>query len=606
MELQGKKVLVFGSGKSGIGASDLLVKVGAFPVIYDGNAETDKDAVVHKTDGTYPVTVYAGELPKEVQDSLDLVVLSPGVPTDLPLVKSFYEQGLPVWGEVELAYRVGDGEVLAITGTNGKTTTTALLGKIMQDARESVFVVGNIGTPYTSKALEMKPNSVTVAEISSFQLETIDEFAPKVSAILNITEDHLNRHHTMEEYIRVKELITENQGTEDVCVLNYEDEVLREFGKHLTPRVVYFSSGRKLDEGIYLDGNKIILKDGEKEIEVVKTEDLKLLGKHNFENVMAAVAMAYYDGVSLDSIRKSICEFTAVAHRIEYVTEKKGVVYYNDSKGTNPDAAIKGIQAMNRPTLLIGGGYDKQSTYDEWIDAFDGKVKKLVLIGQTAEKIEVCAHKHGFMDTVRCETFEEAIRYCYDHAVSGDAVLLSPACASWGMFPNYEERGRIFKEIVRGLDYYTKTVFEFVNEDGFTLCGGGRYDNLVHEIDGKVSMPSVGFGMGVERILYFLEEEKVDLPCTRDIDLYVGILGQEAKAKAYQIVVDLRNQGFVVETDYLGRSVKAQMKYANKLNAKNTIIIGDDELAKNEGNVKNMETREVTTISLDKIADCLK
>ena len=451
MELQGKKVLVFGSGKSGIGASDLLAKVGAFPVIYDGNAETDKDAVVHKTDGTYPVTVYAGELQKEVQDSLDLVVLSPGVPTDLPLVKSFYEQGLPVWGEVELAYRVGDGEVLAITGTNGKTTTTALLGKIMQDARESVFVVGNIGTPYTSKALEMKPNSVTVAEISSFQLETIDEFAPKVSAILNITEDHLNRHHTMEEYIRVKELITENQGTEDVCVLNYEDEVLREFGKHLTPRVVYFSSGRKLDEGIYLDGNKIILKDGEKEIEVVKTEDLKLLGKHNFENVMAAVAMAYYDGVSLDSIRKSICEFTAVAHRIEYVTEKKGVVYYNDSKGTNPDAAIKGIQAMNRPTLLIGGGYDKQSGYDEWIEAFDGKVRYLVLIGQTKEKIKEAAEKHGFHDIILCEDLKEAVKVCEEKAQPGDAVLLSPACASWGQFDNYEQRGDMFKEYVRNL-----------------------------------------------------------------------------------------------------------------------------------------------------------
>lgn len=451
MELQGKKVLVFGSGKSGIGASDLLAKVGAFPVIYDGNAETDKDAVVHKTDGTYSVTVYAGELPKEVQDSLDLVVLSPGVPTDLPLVKSFYEQGLPVWGEVELAYRVGDGEVLAITGTNGKTTTTALLGKIMQDARESVFVVGNIGTPYTSKALEMKPNSVTVAEISSFQLETIDEFAPKVSAILNITEDHLNRHHTMEEYIRVKELITENQGTEDVCVLNYEDEVLREFGKHLTPRVVYFSSGRKLDEGIYLDGNKIILKDGEKEIEVVKTEDLKLLGKHNFENVMAAVAMAYYDGVSLDSIRKSICEFTAVAHRIEYVTEKKGVVYYNDSKGTNPDAAIKGIQAMNRPTLLIGGGYDKQSGYDEWIEAFDGKVRYLVLIGQTKEKIKEAAEKHGFHDIILCEDLKEAVKVCEEKAQPGDAVLLSPACASWGQFDNYEQRGDMFKEYVNAL-----------------------------------------------------------------------------------------------------------------------------------------------------------
>ena len=451
MNLQGKKVLVFGSGKSGIGAAELLGQVGAEPVIYDGNADLDKEAVVHKVKHCKDIRVYAGELPQEVRKALDLVVLSPGVPTDIPIVKSFYEQGLPVWGEVELAYRVGDGEVLAITGTNGKTTTTALLGKIMQDARESVFVVGNIGTPYTSKALEMKPNSVTVAEISSFQLETIDEFAPKVSAILNITEDHLNRHHTMEEYIRVKELITENQGTEDVCVLNYEDEVLREFGKHLTPRVVYFSSGRKLDEGIYLDGNKIILKDGEKEIEVVKTEDLKLLGKHNFENVMAAVAMAYYDGVSLDSIRKSICEFTAVAHRIEYVTEKKGVVYYNDSKGTNPDAAIKGIQAMNRPTLLIGGGYDKQSGYDEWIEAFDGKVRYLVLIGQTKEKIKEAAEKHGFHDIILCEDLKEAVKVCEEKAQPGDAVLLSPACASWGQFDNYEQRGDMFKEYVRNL-----------------------------------------------------------------------------------------------------------------------------------------------------------
>ena len=427
MELQGKKVLVFGSGKSGIGASDLLAKVGASPIIYDGNADIDKEAVVHKTDGTYPVTVYAGELPGEVQDSLDLVVLSPGVPTDIPIVKSFYDQGLPVWGEVELAYRVGDGEVLAITGTNGKTTTTALLGKIMQDARESVFVVGNIGTPYTSKALEMKPNSVTVAEISSFQLETIDEFAPKVSAILNITEDHLNRHHTMEEYIRVKELITKNQGTEDVCVLNYEDEVLRKFGEHLIPRVVYFSSERKLDEGIYLDGDMIILKEGAKEIEVVNTADLKLLGKHNFENVMAAVAMAYYDGVAMDSIRKSICEFTAVAHRIEYVT------------------------AMNRPTLLIGGGYDKQSSYDEWIDAFDGKVRYLVLIGQTKEKIRETAEKHGFHDIILCEDLKEAVKVCAEKAQPGDAVLLSPACASWGQFDNYEQRGDMFKEYVRNL-----------------------------------------------------------------------------------------------------------------------------------------------------------
>lgn len=451
MDLRGKKVLVFGSGKSGIGASDLLGKVGACPIIYDGNGEIDKEAVVHKTSGDYSLEVYAGELPSEIQAGLDLVVLSPGVPTDIPLVKSFYEQGLPVWGEVELAYQTGKGEVLAITGTNGKTTTTALLGKIMGDARESVFVVGNIGTPYTSKALEMTENSTTVAEISSFQLETIEKFAPKVSAILNITEDHLNRHHTMEEYIRVKELIVENQGAGDVCVLNYEDEVLREFGKHIVPKTVYFSSVRKLDEGIYLDGDTIVLKTAEEEIPVVKTTELKILGRHNHENVMAAAAMAYYAGIPMESIRGSVREFTAVAHRIEYVTEKNGVVYYNDSKGTNPDAAIKGIQAMNCPTLLIGGGYDKGSSYDEWIEAFDGKVKYLVLIGQTKEKIKEAAERLGFHAIILCEDLKEAVTVCAEKAEAGDAVLLSPACASWGQFDNYEQRGDMFKEYVKAL-----------------------------------------------------------------------------------------------------------------------------------------------------------
>ena len=451
MDLREKKVLVFGSGKSGIGAADLLGAVGARPVIYDGNEKIDKEEVVHKTAGTYPVEVYAGELPKEVIKGLDLVVLSPGVPTDLPIVKEFYKKSIPVWGEVELAYQTGKGTVLAITGTNGKTTTTALLGKIMADARESVFVVGNIGTPYTSKALEMREDSVTVAEISSFQLETIEKFAPKVSAILNITEDHLNRHHTMEEYIRVKELITQNQGADGVCVLNYEDEVLREFGKKAVPKVVYLSSERALEEGIYLDGDNIVLKTPQEEIQVVRTGDLKLLGKHNFENVMAAVAMAYYAGVSMDSIRKSICEFTAVAHRIEYVAEKNGVAYYNDSKGTNPDAAIKGIQAMNRPTLLIGGGYDKGSCYDEWIQAFDGKVRYLVLIGATREKIRDAAYRLGFTSVILCENLDEAVEICAQKAQPGDAVLLSPACASWGQFDNYEQRGDRFKELVHNL-----------------------------------------------------------------------------------------------------------------------------------------------------------
>ncbi|MEF2734404.1 MAG: UDP-N-acetylmuramoyl-L-alanine--D-glutamate ligase, partial [Blautia sp.] len=275
--------------------------------------------------------------------------------------------GVPVWGEVELAYRMSEGTVLAITGTNGKTTTTALLGEIMKAYTDSVFVVGNIGNPYTEAALSMTEDSYTVAEISSFQLETAHTFAPHVSAILNITEDHLNRHHTMAEYIRVKELIAANQTKDDYCILNYEDEELRGFGSRCPAKVVFFSSQRKLEEGVYLDGTSIVFKKEAEEIELVRTEELKLLGQHNYENVMAAAAMAYCAGVPREIIRKAASAFRAVAHRIEFVEEIDGVAYYNDSKGTNPDAAIKGIQAMNRPTLLIGGGYDKESSYEEWI-----------------------------------------------------------------------------------------------------------------------------------------------------------------------------------------------------------------------------------------------
>ena len=297
----------------------------------------------------------------------------------------------------------------------------------------------------------MKEESYTVAEISSFQLETIHSFHPKVSAILNITEDHLNRHHTMEEYIRVKELIASNQTKDDFCILNYEDEELRKFASKCPATVVFFSSVQKLEEGIFLDGENIVWKSKTEEFVFARTDELKLLGRHNHENVMAASAMAYCAGVPKETIREVIMRFTAVPHRIEFVEEIKGVAYYNDSKGTNPDAAIKGIQAMNRPTLLIGGGYDKQSSYEEWIQAFDGKVKQLVLIGQTREKIEKTAHECGFFNTILAENLEEAVKICAEKAEAGDAVLLSPACASWGQFDNYEQRGDKFKEYVRAM-----------------------------------------------------------------------------------------------------------------------------------------------------------
>lgn len=451
MEFKDKKVLVFGTGISGIGACELLEEKGASVILYDGNVNVKKEDVKAKLSGTSRAQILIGELLEEVLDTLDLVVLSPGVPTDLPVVESMREKQIPIWGEVELAYSCGKGDVLAITGTNGKTTTTSLLGEIMKQHKDSAFVVGNIGNPYTQEALKMQEDSVTVAEISSFQLETIDTFRPKVSAVLNITPDHLNRHHTMEEYIRVKELITANQTPEDTCVLNYEDEILREFGKNVKTQVLFFSSQRKLDKGLYLDGDTIVFDDGAQVQKLCKTGELQIVGKHNYENVMAAAGMALAYGVPVETIQYVLKRFQAVEHRIEYVTEKNGVVYYNDSKGTNPDAAIKGIQAMERPTLLIGGGYDKGSDYTEWIQAFEGRVKYLVLLGETKEKIAETARKCGFEDIIMTESLEEAVKVCAEQAQSGDAVLLSPACASWDMFKSYEVRGRMFKDLVHQL-----------------------------------------------------------------------------------------------------------------------------------------------------------
>ncbi len=452
MRLDKKKVLVFGSGISGIGACRLLEQNGADVVLYDGNPSLDKEELKKRIGENTETQVLLGELSDAVLAECSLCVISPGVPVDLPIVEHIREMHVPIWSEIELAYVVGKGDVLAITGTNGKTTTTALLGEIMKAwKKEHVYVVGNIGIPYTSIASETTEDSVIVAEISSFQLETIDTFCPSVSAILNITPDHLDRHHTMEAYIEAKESIARNQSEHETCVLNYEDEELRKFGEKTKASVLYFSSVRKLDTGVYLDGTAILYaKDGVCE-EVCHTEELQILGVHNFENVMAAVAMAVAYGTPMEVIREAVKQFKGVEHRIEYVCEKNGVVYYNDSKGTNPDAAIKAICAMNRPTYLIGGGYDKNASYEEWIESFDGKVKKLILIGQTKEKIAETAKRCGFEETQFADSLEEAVSICADLAKEGEAVLLSPACASWGMFRNYEERGDKFKELVKSL-----------------------------------------------------------------------------------------------------------------------------------------------------------
>ncbi|MCI8300411.1 MAG: UDP-N-acetylmuramoyl-L-alanine--D-glutamate ligase [Lachnospiraceae bacterium] len=453
MNLKGKKFLVFGTGISGVAAAELLVRRGCFVVLYDGNEKLTETEIRRKSELFKDIKIVLGTLPESVLCTCDIAVLSPGVPTDLPVVERMRRQGLEIWGEIELAYAFEQGRVLAITGTNGKTTTTSLLGAIMEHAVSKVKVVGNIGIPYTSVVADTDKESVTVAEISSFQLETIHNFRPQISAILNITPDHLNRHHTMENYQKAKMQITVNQDKEQFCVLNYEDLVLREFAGQARARVVFFSSQRKLEEGIYLDGEEMIWAwDGQKK-SVCSVRELNLIGRHNYENVMAAAAMALLSGVSIEKIREVLVRFTAVAHRIEYVVTKRGVRFYNDSKGTNPDAAIQAIHAMEWPTLLIGGGYDKESEYAEWINAFEGKVRKLVLLGATREKIRESALRQGYPaeDIILVDNLADAVEVCYNNAREGDAVLLSPACASWGMFENYEQRGDLFKKLARAL-----------------------------------------------------------------------------------------------------------------------------------------------------------
>ena len=443
MNLKDKKVLVVGLGKSGMAAYELLKKMGALVSLYDGNKEMKIESV--------DVPLYLGDLPEEMFSGFDCAVFSPGVPLDIPVARYLIHNRVPVIGEIELAWLMERGQVMGITGTNGKTTTTTLTGEIMRAYNQKTFVVGNIGNPYTKEVLKSEKDSVTVAEISSFQLETIDTFSPKVSAVLNITPDHLNRHGTMENYIDAKISITKNQGAGQLCVLNYEDEVLRERARHMRCRTLFFSSRRKLSQGMYKDenGNLVMAEDGRV---ILNQKETRLPGDHNAENIMAALMMVFEMGVPEELAVEVVRNFQPVEHRVEFVKSVNGVDYYNDSKGTNPDAAIKGIQSMDRPTVLIGGGYDKGGDFSEWIWSFDGRVKRLLLLGATKERIAQNAKDCGFTDYQFVDTLEEAVSTASELAAAGDAVLLSPACASWDMFDSYEQRGNMFKELVNGLE----------------------------------------------------------------------------------------------------------------------------------------------------------
>lgn len=448
-----KKVLIVGTGKSGINAGKLLLEKGAEIVFYDDNVALDVEKLLERFEQAGDIKVVLGEINDKILSDIDLMVISPGVAIDSKVANVVRERDIPIWSEVELAYKAGAGHVAAITGTNGKTTTTSLVGEIFRNYTENSFTVGNIGIPYTEVALDMNEDSYTVAEVSSFQLETIVDFSPHVSAVLNVTPDHLDRHYTMDNYASVKLDVCRNQTAEDYLVLNYDDETTKAMAddERVQAQVVYFSRLHSLEEGVCLKDETIVIRENGQEIKVIDLTDLILLGAHNVENYMAGIAVAYYMGIPMEIIVATLKTFKGVAHRIEFVNEIDGVAYYNDSKGTNPDAAIKAIQAMNRKTVLIGGGYDKGVSFDEWIKAFGDKVKKLILIGQTAEMIADTASKYGFTDVLYANDLKEAVDIAAAEAQSGEAVLLSPACASWGMFDNYEQRGDMFKEFVNQL-----------------------------------------------------------------------------------------------------------------------------------------------------------
>ncbi|MCR5429856.1 MAG: UDP-N-acetylmuramoyl-L-alanine--D-glutamate ligase [Eubacterium sp.] len=457
MDLHHKKFIVAGTGKSGIAAANLLGKIGSEVILYNSDENTDFDAVAKELETGVEVYFLSGNISVDYYEDnhIDVLVVSPGIPLGLDFIHNAVEAGVPVWSEIELAYVAGRGKVIGITGTNGKTTTTSLVGEIMESHFDDVRVVGNIGIPYTTTAFDSTDDTVTVAEISSFQLETVHSFNPNVSAILNITPDHLNRHGTMDVYTDCKMRIAKNQDDDEPVILNYEDEILRNRAKELTNKIVWFSSKQKVPCGVYLDGEDIVYFDEELNAEPIKVcnkNQTTLVGIHNLENIMAAVAIAINMEVPVEKIRESVKNFKAVPHRIEYVNTINDVIYYNDSKGTNTDASIKAIEAMSRPTVLIAGGYDKDSSFDEWADAFEGKVKCLVVLGQTADQISETVKAKGFENVIKVESLKEAVEKCYENAEPGDAVLLSPACASWGMFENYEQRGDMFKEFVNNLD----------------------------------------------------------------------------------------------------------------------------------------------------------
>jgi len=445
---KGKKVLVVGMARTGIPTVEALYKVGAEVDVTDIKKEETLKDILENIEGFIKTKIF-GTHPDNI-GKYDYLLLSPGVPTDLPFINEAREKGVKVIGEIELAYLISKGTFIGITGTNGKTTTTALTGAIYKNAEVESFVVGNIGVAAISKAFDTTENTKLITELSSFQLESVEKFNPHIAAILNVTPDHLNRHKTMDNYTEAKCNVYKNQTEDDYLILNYDNEVTRNIGKDAKSQIIFFSRKEQLDRGFFVRDGKVVAKFDEEE-EIFAIDDMMMFGGHNVENALAATAICYLNGISKEVIRKTMMEFGGYEHRFEYIGEVNGVKYINDSKGTNPDSSIQAVKSVTVPTVLIAGGQDKKSTFDELIENFNGKIKHLVLLGETAEIIKETAERHGFNKIKIVKDMDEAVAFASEIAQKGECVVLSPACASWDMYESFEHRGAHFKRCVDSL-----------------------------------------------------------------------------------------------------------------------------------------------------------
>lgn len=445
---QQKTALIVGMAKSGIAAARLLFENGYRVIINDAKPEIP--GLFDALEGmAYEVRL--GDDPMDLLEGVDLLVPSPVIPFFRPFIREAQRRGIEVISEIELGYRYAQADFVCITGTNGKTTCTALTGEIFRAAGKRTFVLGNIGVAICAHAMETRPGDVIVAETAALQLEGNVHFHACAAGVCNITPDHIDRFGSMEKYVAAKAKILDNQTAEDCAVLNYDDPIVRSFASLTPARKLYFSRKEQVPEGMFMDGDMIMLRLQGKIEPFMNRRDIYIPGGHNLENAMLCALLALSRGVSREIIVETLKTFPGVEHRIEFVCERSGVRYINDSKGTNPDSTVKAMAAMDRPTVIILGGYDKHTGFEQVFEAMAGStVKACVVLGQTAQEIMDTAARFGFSDIChRVETFEQAMDVCRRLAQPGDNVLLSPACASWGMFENYEQRGRLFKEIAR-------------------------------------------------------------------------------------------------------------------------------------------------------------